>query len=63
MYDVSHWAMYAERMTRTSRMNASYLNNCRILLAAFDKLVICKFRVLVTIHVLEDLIHSLEMGW
>lgn len=44
-------------------MNASYLNNCRILLAAFDKLVICKFRVLVTIHVLEDLIHSLEMGW
>jgi hypothetical protein len=36
------------------------LDDCRIELAALDKLVIGQLGVLVLVHVLEDLVHSLD---
>lgn len=37
----------------------AYLHDCWVLLTAFDEFIECQFSIFVTVHVFEDLVHSL----
>jgi hypothetical protein len=44
----------------SANKGATHLDNCRIEFAALDKLFIRQLGVLIFVHVLEDLVHSLN---
>lgn len=42
------------------KADAAYLDNRRILFAPFYELIVCQLRILITIHVTEDLLDPLQ---